>query len=291
MSDRLLGHQVHEVAGNSLSEFVHPDDLPCCTAALSRLFASGQLQTDIEYRVRHQDGSWHWNSSNALPMKDDAGKVIGFEGTAKDITVQRELETKVRKMAFFDHLIGLPNRRLLVDRLTQIMAASKRSSSYAALMFLDLDNFKPLNDAHGHSVGDLLLIEVAIRLSDSVRKMDTVARFGGDEFVVLLGELGTVEPAAQALLVAEKIRASLAEPYLLTVKQYGTADKVVEHHCTVSIGVVVFVNHDLSQSDVLKWADDAMYQAKDAGRNSIRSYECHSRNDGMQVMKLSGRNS
>jgi diguanylate cyclase (GGDEF)-like protein len=203
-------------------------------------------------------------------MKDEAGNVIGFEGTAKDITAQKGLEVAVRQMAFYDSLTNLPNRRLLTDRLSQVMAASKRSSSYAALMFLDLDNFKPLNDTHGHGVGDLLLVEVGNRLSDSVREMDTVARFGGDEFVVLLGDLGTVEPEAQALLVAEKIRASLAEPYRLIVQQTGSVDTVVEHHCTASIGVVVFVNHELSQTDVLRCADDAMYQAKDAGRNSIR---------------------
>ncbi len=115
---------------------------------------------------------------------DGDGQVIAFEGTAKEITVQKALEETVRRMAFYDSLTKLPNRRLLTDRLNQIMAASKRSSSYAALMFLDLDNFKPLNDAHGHGVGDLLLIEVAKRLTDAIREMDTVARFGGDEFVV-----------------------------------------------------------------------------------------------------------
>jgi diguanylate cyclase (GGDEF)-like protein/PAS domain S-box-containing protein len=266
----VLGHQVDEIMGHAFSEFVHPDDLSICAAALSRLFATGQFQTDIEYRVRHQDQSWHWHSSNALPMKDEAGKVIGFEGTAKDITVQKALEVTVKQMAFYDSLTKLPNRRLLTDRLSQVMAASKRSSSYAALMFLDLDNFKPLNDTHGHGVGDLLLIEVANRLTEAIREMDTVARFGGDEFVVLLGDLGTVEPAAQAQMVAEKIRASLAEPYLLIDQQAGSAEKVVEHHCTASIGVVVFVNHELSQTNVLKRADDAMYKAKDAGRNQIR---------------------
>jgi diguanylate cyclase (GGDEF)-like protein/PAS domain S-box-containing protein len=269
----LLGHVVSDVAGHSFTEFVHPEDLAICTAALSQLFATGELKTDIEYRVRHLDGSWHWHSSNALPMKDESDKVVGFEGTAKDITVQKILEDKVRQMAFYDLLTKLPNRRLLIDRLNQVMAASKRSSSYAALMFLDLDNFKPLNDKHGHSAGDLLLIEVARRLTGCVREVDTVARFGGDEFVVLLGDLGTTEPAAQAYIVAEKIRVLLAEPYLLNIEQTGVSDKVVEHHCSVSIGVVVFANHDLSQTDVLKWADDAMYQAKDAGRNSIRFHE------------------
>jgi diguanylate cyclase (GGDEF)-like protein/PAS domain S-box-containing protein len=269
----LLGHSVGQVDGHSFREFVHPDDIPICNAALIRMFETGQQQINIEYRLRHLDQSWRWHSSNALPMKDEAGNVIGLEGTSKDITVQKGLEDTVRQMAFYDSLTKLPNRRLLVDRLSQVMAASKRSSSYAALMFLDLDNFKPLNDTHGHCVGDQLLIEVGNRLSASVREIDTVARFGGDEFVVLLCDLGTTEPAAQAQVVAEKIRSSLADPYLLTVQQAGSADKIIEHHCTVSIGVVIFVNHELSQSDVLKWADDAMYQAKVAGRDRIRFHE------------------
>jgi diguanylate cyclase (GGDEF)-like protein len=139
-------------------------------------------------------------------------------------------------------------------------------------MFLDLDNFKPLNDAHGHGVGDLLLIEVARRLSACVREMDTVSRFGGDEFVVMLGELhaGRAESTEQARAVAEKVRSSLAAPYRLTVATAGCPDSTVEHQCTASIGVVVFNNHENSQADILQWADAAMYQAKDAGRNTIR---------------------
>ena len=175
-------------------------------------------------------------------------------------------------MAFYDALTGLPNRRLLGDRLNQTMAASKRSGLFAALMFLDLDNFKPLNDAHGHSVGDLLLIEVARRLCACVREMDTVARFGGDEFVVMLGELepDRAQSISQTAAVAEKIRASLAAPYQLTVTHAGHPDSLVEHHCSASIGVVVFSNHEASLAEILQRADAAMYQAKDAGRNTVR---------------------
>lgn len=269
----LLGHPLEEVAGHSISKFVHPEDLSICTAALSGLFSTGQLQTNIEYRVRHADKSWRWHISSAVPIKDEAGMVIGAEGIAKDITVQKELEDAVRQLAFHDALTNLPNRRLLTDRLGQVMAASRRTTSYAALMFLDLDNFKTLNDTHGHDVGDLLLMEVAKRLTDSVREMDTVARFGGDEFVVLLGDLGDTEPDAKAGVVAEKIRTTLAQPFLLTVGQTAATHKVVKHYCSASIGVVVFMNHDLSQEEVLKRADDAMYQAKEAGRNSIRFHK------------------
>ena len=193
----------------------------------------------------------------------------------EEVTRRKAMEEQVRQLAFYDALTGLPNRRLLADRLSQTMAASRRSELYGALMFLDLDNFKPLNDMHGHGVGDLLLLEVASRLTACVREVDTVARFGGDEFVVLLSELhaNKTESTAQAGIVAEKIRASLSEPYRLTVPQRkGMADSVVEHHCSASIGVVVFVNHEASQDEILKWADAAMYQAKKAGRNLVEFY-------------------
>ncbi|MBV5296847.1 MAG: GGDEF domain-containing protein, partial [Rhodoferax sp.] len=155
---------------------------------------------------------------------------------------------------------------------TQTMASSARTGRYAALMFLDLDNFKPLNDTHGHETGDLLLIEVAHRLKACVREMDSVVRIGGDEFVVMLGELGTdrAESRQQASAIAEKIRLVLAEPYLLTVLHEGLPDRTIKHHCSASLGVALFVNHHSSQIDILKWADAAMYHAKDAGRNRVR---------------------
>ena len=178
------------------------------------------------------------------------------------------------QLAFEDTLTRLPNRRLMNDRLNQAMAASYRSGRYGALMMLDLDNFKPLNDAHGHLAGDLLLNEVAQRLIECVRKTDTVARVGGDEFVVLLGELdaGEAESANQAADVAEKIRASLAVPYQLVLNEKGQATVQVQHRCSASIGVALFLNHETSQSDLLKCADSAMYRAKEAGRNAVRFY-------------------
>jgi diguanylate cyclase (GGDEF)-like protein len=163
----------------------------------------------------------------------------------------------------------------LNDRLKHTLAASKRNGHYGALMFIDLDNFKPLNDTYGHAVGDLLLVDAARRLSGSIREVDTVARFGGDEFVVMLSELGTDKAgsSAQAGIVAEKIRSSLAAPYLLKLQREDMPDISVEHQCTCSIGVVLFVNQESTQEDVIKCADVAMYQAKESGRNTIRFYE------------------
>lgn len=186
----------------------------------------------------------------------------------------QEREDQIRNFAFHDTLTQLANRRLLSDRLKQAMAISQRSGRYGALLFLDLDNFKPLNDVHGHDVGDLLLIEVAHRLVCCVRESDTVARFGGDEFVVMLGELDADKECsfAQADLVAEKIRAALAEPYVLRSKREGGAEITVEHHCTSSIGAVLFINHAATQDEVIKQADIAMYQAKEQGRNQVHFF-------------------
>ncbi|OIQ72026.1 putative diguanylate cyclase YcdT [mine drainage metagenome] len=199
----------------------------------------------------------------------------GFETIYIDITERKKIEAQVHQLAFYDPLTRLPNRRMLGDRLNQTMALSKRSARYAAIMILDLDNFKALNDTLGHAVGDLLLQQAAKRMKACVREVDTVARLGGDEFVVLLGDLDTDKAASttQANSIAEKIRAALAEPYSLTIKHEGKADAVIEHQCTASIGVVVFIDNEGSPEDFLKWADSAMYRAKDAGSNLIRFFD------------------
>ncbi|BBP01447.1 sensor domain-containing diguanylate cyclase [Sulfuriferula nivalis] len=191
-----------------------------------------------------------------------------------DITQRKESEAKIKWFAFYDSLTELPNRRLFSDRLQQAMSSSKRTGYYGAVMYLDLDNFKPLNDTHGHGMGDMLLIEVANRLKKCVRETDTVARIGGDEFVVMLAALDVdrVESEVQASNVAEKIRISLAEPYLLGSTHDGQADAIVEHHCSASVGVVLFFNNECGQDEVLRRADVAMYKAKEAGRNRVLFY-------------------
>ncbi len=237
-----------------------------------RIHRTGSWQGEIWDRRKNGEIYPKWLSITAV--KPVGGTVTHYIGSQTDITERKATEDAIRHLAFFDALTKLPNRRLLNDRLSQSMAASKRSGHFCALMFLDLDNFKPLNDAHGHVVGDLLLIEAADRLKSCVREMDTVARFGGDEFVVILNELNTDESESnsQARNVAEKIRSFVSAPYLL-IHNDGKTDITVEHHCTASIGAVMFIGHEASQDDILKWADAAMYQAKDAGRNSIRFFD------------------
>ena len=187
----------------------------------------------------------------------------------------RDAQKRIHEMAYHDALTRLPNRRLLSDRIAQAMIVSKRKACFGALMALDLDNFKPLNDGYGHHIGDMLLVEVAKRLTSCVRENDTVARFGGDEFVVVLSELSTDRQQAmvQAERVAEKIRLALAADYSLKVSKPGTPQVWINHRCTASIGVALFIQKDPDDTDLLKQADAAMYQAKDSGRNSVRFFQ------------------
>jgi diguanylate cyclase (GGDEF)-like protein/PAS domain S-box-containing protein len=239
-----------------------------------RLVLTKKKVTNYELTARNRDGKETVVSYNATTFYDRDRRLQGVFAAARDITERKLAEKQILDLALHDSLTRLPNRRLLTEKLGQAMIASKRSGRYSVLMFMDLDNFKPLNDTHGHYVGDLLLIEVAHRISSCVRAVDIVARFGGDEFVVILNEIGTdrTESTAQALIVAEKLRSTLDKPYVLTYKQEGKADLTVEHRSTASIGIVVFLDHQGSQDDLVKWADAAMYQAKEAGGNLIRFY-------------------
>ena len=192
------------------------------------------------------------------------------------LQTQRKLaEERISALAFFDPLTQLPNRRLLLDRLKQALVACVRSKRHGALMFLDLDHFKNLNDTHGHDAGDQLLMEVARRLVLCVRQGDTVARLGGDEFVIMLEDLdGDLTLAAnQAEAVAEKIRISLAEPYQILLGLSQENRMTIQHHLTASIGISLFFDQNDKREEILKRADLTMYQAKAAGRNTIRFFD------------------
>jgi diguanylate cyclase (GGDEF)-like protein/PAS domain S-box-containing protein len=224
-------------------------------------------------------GSWRgeiWNrrkSGEVYPewltistVRDVSGEVANYVATLTDITLRKTAEVEINNLAFYDTLTSLPNRRLLLDRLHQALAASVRSGRFGALLFLDLDNFKALNDTLGHDIGDLLLQRVAERLASCVREGDTVARLGGDEFVVMLEDLseGLEEAATHTEIVGGKILAALNEPY-----QLGN----YEHRSTPSIGITLFADGHGSIDELLKRADLAMYQAKAAGRNTLRFFD------------------
>ncbi|MBK9160452.1 MAG: EAL domain-containing protein [Nitrosomonadales bacterium] len=215
---------------------------------------------------RRKDGEVYPQWLSIDVVCDRSGKPVNYIGIFVDISDRKEAEAQIHQLAFYDSLTGLPNRRLLLERMRQSLSVSARNGKHGAVLFLDLDNFKTLNDTRGHAVGDLLLAEVAARLCMCVRDGDTVARLGGDEFVVVIESLSTDadEAATQAELVAEKIHASLIRPAQLNEDVYET---------TPSIGIVLFLGHQEDIDGLLKRADTAMYQAKNAGRNAIRFFD------------------
>ena len=224
---------------------------------------AGQWQGEIWNR--RKSGEIYPERITISALYDDAGRVLRYIAIAADITASKKAENEINSLAFYDPLTDLPNRRLLHDRLRQAISSSSRSSKHGALLFIDLDNFKTLNDTLGHDQGDLLLQQVAVRLNKCVRNVDTVARLGGDEFVVMLEELSQHpdDLAREAHGVGEKILTTLAMPYALKGYQYRS---------TPSIGIAPFDGDQASVGELLKQADIAMYQAKKAGRNTLRFF-------------------
>ena len=221
---------------------------------------------DFQIQRRRKDGSLIWASISGAPIFDEHGVFTGYRGIGRDITERKRDEDRIERLAFYDPLTGLPNRRLLMDRLHSALALRERDGSTGAILFIDLDNFKDLNDTRGHDVGDELLKLVAVRLGECVRDADTVARLGGDEFVVMLQQLSPAaqEAAADVEVVGRKILQTLNQSYRL----HG-----IEHHSTPSIGVAMFQEDHLTIDELLKRADLAMYQAKAAGRNTLRFFD------------------
>jgi diguanylate cyclase (GGDEF)-like protein/PAS domain S-box-containing protein len=244
----------------------HPDDV---VSMVQSLKVSGQTLTPWrhEYRLQFADGRVRWLLGDAVPEREADGSIL-WTGFATDITDRKNAEEEIQRLAFYDALTGLPNRRLLIDRLQHALAMNDRDPDHlsGALLFIDLDNFKDLNDTLGHDVGDVLLKLVGERIVQCVRSVDTVSRFGGDEFVVMLEKLGPepTDAAAHVEAVARKILVALNHPY-----DIGGHD----HHSTPSIGIALFQDHHVNVEEVLKRADLAMYQAKAAGRNTLRFFD------------------
>ena len=231
-----------------------------------RQLAAHAVFRDFEMQRKRSDGTPMWVSLHGTPIFDGGGHFRGYRGTGRDISERKQAESDIERLAFFDSLTGLPNRRLLIDRLRQALEFSARHITHGALLFIDLDNFKMLNDTRGHATGDELLKQVANRLKGCVRSLDTVARLGGDEFVVMLEDIGEapMEAAAQTEIVGKKIVAALNAEYEL-------GD--LRHHSSPSIGVTLFFQHLHTLDELLKRADLAMYQAKAAGRNTLRFFD------------------
>ena len=230
------------------------------------VLAAHQTFRNFEFQRRQDDGSVLWASISGAPIFASNGTFTGYHGIGRDVTSQKQREEDIVRLAFYDPLTNLPNRRLLLDRLGKALVTSGRSQTRGALLFIDLDNFKDLNDTMGHDVGDQLLEKVASRLSLCVRQGDTVARFGGDEFVVMLVDLSPEVAGAvdQVKTVSQKILETLNLPFELR----GSV-----HFSTPSIGITLFSGQQQSVDDLLKRADLAMYQAKEAGRNTLRFFD------------------
>ena len=261
----LTGYSEAELVGQNprlLSSNQHDRDF--FVAMWDSIKDTGKWQGEIWDRRKNGEIHPQWLSISAVCGAD--GRVTHYVGSHADISLRKRAEQEISHLAFYDPLTQLPNRRLLLERLNKGLLASARSGREGALMFIDLDNFKTLNDTLGHDQGDRLLELVAKRLSSCVRDSDTVARLGGDEFVVVLEGLSenAIEAAEQAGSIGRNILQSLSQVYSLANQQY---------HCTSSIGVTLFAEHHDSSDTLLRRADIAMYQAKDAGRNTLRFFD------------------
>lgn len=260
-AERLYGYFASEIIGKNWSILV-PRDHARQDADIIERIHRGERVPHVRTAHRRKDGSLVAVSATISPIVDSAMKIAGISRIVRDITQQMQIENAIYELAFHDVLTELPNRRLFMDRLGHALNACHRNRQFVALFFLDLDRFKLVNDTYGHDKGDLLLKQVGQRLLGSVREADTVARFGGDEFVVLMENLGLEEAPARraAEIVGGKILTNLGQVYAL-------GDLL--HRTTPSIGVAMTNGDGMSVNELIKQADVAMYAAKTAGRNTI----------------------
>ncbi|WBS01968.1 EAL domain-containing protein [Pseudoduganella sp. SL102] len=245
---------------------LHPDDEPMIQEYLGSLLPSQRDGYSLEFRLRHRDGHYVSVLSRGYVLRDAAGNALRISGVNTDLTERKENERRIYELAFFDHLTGLPNRRFLIGELDHVLARGRRSGHYCALLYLDLDNFKLLNDTMGHDLGDMLLRQTAQQLRSTVRHSDQLARLGGDEFVVVLEGLGPSPrgAAAEAACVVAKILAAVGQPMQLGALLFKT---------TASIGITLFDSNEANIETLLKQADLAMYRAKADGRNTARFFD------------------
>ena len=264
----MLGYSPNEitVTKESVEAMVHESDIAEFSANIESHLRGGSSEVNVQFRCKHKNGGWVWIENHGKVMeRDKEGKPIRMLGTHMDITARKLAEQQVTQLAFYDELTKLPNRRMLQDTIAQAILRCERHQEHGAVVFLDLDHFKWINDNLGHDAGDVLLQQVAARLNNCVRKSDTVARFGGDEFVIVLELLGEIHLATiNATLILQKILETLNLPYELNGSLYSS---------TPSIGVTLFNNAADTPDELIKKADTAMYISKQSGRNCVRFYK------------------
>lgn len=264
--EELLGYRAADLIGKSDRDFFPPEQAEACIARDREVLASPYAIDIPEEQITTANGETRTLYTRKVALRDIHGEPLYLLGISVDISAHKRSEARINQLAYFDQLTELPNRTLLLDRLRQTLAACTRSGQHGALLFIDLDKFKTLNDSFGHDIGDLLLQQVATRLNACVRSGDTVARLGGDEFVVMLTQLNNDEHLAseQVDVIGEKILHALNQPYRLAS---------VLHHCSASIGITLFTAAHSEVEILLKQADLAMYKAKAAGRNTLRFFD------------------
>ncbi|MDR3436163.1 EAL domain-containing protein [Telmatospirillum sp.] len=270
---RLLGYHENELLGRSVYEFFHPTDIPTLKGMRDTLVNNPKSQI-LPHRYRHKDGLYIWIESNIQAVRDASGQVVEFVAVSRDITERKQADARIEFLAHHDPLTNLPNRLLGKDRLELAVARAERSGTKAALLFLDLDQFKKVNDSLGHSVGDALLQAVSTRLQGCLRESDTLSRQGGDEFLILIEELHDVEAASR---VAEALLDGLSSPFTLDDQ---------ELYISGSIGIAVYPDDGSDFDTLLKKADTAMYHAKDVGRNAFRFFTDQMNVDTTEYLNL-----
>ena len=269
-AEKLFGYMAKEIIGHSMQMLIPADHFSQESEMLAQI-AEGEKVGNLETVYRHKNGHLINISMTISPIYDAANQVVAASKIVRDISERKLAEAEIAKLAFYDPLTQLANRRLFYERFKLAVAASKRSQKFGVVLLLDLDNFKTLNDTHGHVAGDMLLCDAARRIEKSIREIDTVARWGGDEFLVLLSDLSAdkAEAVLRTKIVAEKIRSALFKPYLLSVQRLDNQTITIEHQSTASIGVALYFDNKITVDDVLRIADIAMYQAKNTGGNQI----------------------
>jgi diguanylate cyclase (GGDEF)-like protein/PAS domain S-box-containing protein len=270
--ERVLGRSTTGTSADQLSDLIHPDDLPAIRETFERVAAAPEAEARLAVRIRHSDGGWRYIEGIAKNLTADP-TIAGIAINYRDVSERHELESQLRHQAFHDPLTGLANRLLFGDRLEHALARALRSGHSLAVLFLDLDDFKLVNDSLGHAVGDRLLGGVAERLLACVRNADTVARFGGDEFALLLEDLADGSPASE---LAERITSALEPPFQLAGK---------EVFVRASVGIALSAGQDVVET-VLRNADAAMYSAKAGGRGGVCIFEPEMHRSALERLEL-----